>query len=67
MLPVMVAPVVPALCTLQMMVWLVALLGTTVPVNSNGVPAVAALGTPVMSVTEMIVVAISGDEAAPVK
>ena len=67
MLPVMVAPVVPALCTLHVMVWLVALLGTTVPVNSNGVPAVAALGTPVMSVTGIIVVAMSGDEAAPAK
>ena len=63
----MVAPVVPALCTLHVMVWLVALLGTTVPVNSNGVPAVAALGTPVMSVTEITVVALSGDEAAPAK
>ena len=50
-LPVMVAPVVPAFFTLQVMVLLVALAGVTVPVSVSGVPAVAVVATPVMSVT----------------
>ena len=50
-LPEMVAPVLPADFTLQTMVLLVALVGATVPVSVSGVPAVAAVGTPVMFVT----------------
>jgi hypothetical protein len=49
--PVILAPVVPAVTTLHIMVLLVALLGTTVPVNVSGEVAVAVVGIPVMSVT----------------
>jgi hypothetical protein len=49
--PVMVAPVVPAFCTLHTMVLLVAVVGTTVPVSVSGEVTVAVVGMPVMSVT----------------
>ena len=44
-------PAVLGVITLHVMVLLVALLGTTVPVRVSGMPAVAAVGTPVMLVT----------------
>jgi hypothetical protein len=50
-LPLMVAPVVPALTTIQVIVLLVAVAGLTVPVSASPVPAVAVEGTPVMLVT----------------
>ena len=50
-LPLIVAPVVPALTTLHVIVWFVAFAGFTVPVSVSGVPAVAVVGTPVMLVT----------------
>jgi hypothetical protein len=50
-LPLIVAPVVPAFWTLHTIVLLVALTGVTVPLKARGVPAVAAVGTPVMLVT----------------
>ena len=50
-LPLMVAPVVPALRTLHVIVLFVALAGVTVPVSVSGVPAVAVAGTPAMFVT----------------
>jgi hypothetical protein len=49
--PVILAPVVPALLTDHVMVWLVAFEGDTVPVKVKGVPAVADVGTPDMLVT----------------
>ena len=48
--PVMAAPVPPWFVTLHVIVWFVALPGTTVPVKASGVPAVAAVGTPVIFV-----------------
>jgi hypothetical protein len=51
-LPVIVAPVVPAFWTLHIIgAWFVASDGTTVPVRVRGVPAVAVVGTPVILVT----------------
>ena len=44
-LPLMFAPVVPALLTNQTIVWLVALLGVTIPLKVKGVPTVAEEGT----------------------
>ena len=41
---VIFAPVVPALCTLHVIVLFVALLGLTVPVSVKGVPTVAVVG-----------------------
>ena len=49
--PVIVAPVVPGLFTLQIIPWLVALLGNTVPVSVSGMPAVAVVGRSVMLFT----------------
>ena len=49
--PDIVAPVVPAFWTLHVIVLFVAFDGLTVPVNINGVPAVAADETPVIFVT----------------
>ena len=49
--PLTVAPVVPALWTLQVMAWFVAPAGATVPLKVRGWPAVAVVGTPVMPVT----------------
>ena len=46
-----VAPVVPAVLTLQTMVVLVALDGSTVPARVKDPPGVASDGTPVMFVT----------------
>ena len=51
--PVINAPVVPALSTLQVIAVYVALDGATVPVRIWGVPAVADKGTPVIPVTGM--------------
>ena len=48
---VIFAPVVPAFCTLQTIVWLVALEGKTVPVSVRGSVAVASVGISVISVT----------------
>ena len=50
-LPLILAPVVPALATLHVIVLLVALEGSTIPVRVSGVPAVALVGMPVMFVT----------------
>ena len=50
-LPVIVAPVVPAFRTLHVIVLFVAFVGVTVPVSASGVPAVADVGTPLMFVT----------------
>jgi hypothetical protein len=50
-LPTIVAPVVPALCTLQTIVLCVAFAGATVDVRVRAVPAVAVVGTPVIAVT----------------
>ena len=47
-LPLIVAPVVPALLTVHTIVLLVALLGVTVLLRVKGVPTVAHEGTPVM-------------------
>jgi len=44
-LPLILAPVVPALLTAHAMVWLVALEGETVPERVRGVPAVPVVGT----------------------
>ena len=52
-LPERVAPVVPGFNTFQVMVLLVALAGSTVPERVSDVPAMAEVGTPVMSVTGM--------------
>ena len=49
--PVTVAPVVPALTRLHVIVLLVALVGLTVPVNARATPAVAVSDTPVIDVT----------------
>ena len=49
--PVIEASVVPGLYTLQVMVLLVAELGTTVPTSVSGCNTVAVVGMPVMSVT----------------
>ena len=49
--PERVAPVKPWSNTLQVMVLLVALAGSTVPERVSEVPAVAEVGRPVMSVT----------------
>ena len=49
--PVIVAPVVPALLTLQVMFLFVAFAGFTVPASVSGVPDVAEDGTPVILVT----------------
>ena len=49
--PVMFAPVAPGLVTLQVMVWLVAPEGSTVPVRVRGIPTVALAGTPEIVVT----------------
>lgn len=51
--PVIVAPVVPAVTTVHVMVLFVALFGATVPVNVSGTPTVAWFGTLVMLVTEI--------------
>ena len=50
-LPLMVAPVAPALFTDHAMVLFVALEGSTVPVRAMGVPAMPLVGTPVIFVT----------------
>ena len=47
-LPLIVAPVVPALSTVHTIVLFVAFDGLTVAVNANGTPAVAVAGTSVM-------------------
>jgi hypothetical protein len=47
----MVAPVVPALYTDQVMVLLVAFVGATVPVRVRSVPGYAVLDIPVIFVT----------------
>ena len=53
--PVMVALVVPASDTVHTIVWLVAVVGATVPTSVNGVPAKAVVATPVMPVTDTMV------------
>ena len=56
-LPLLIlAPVVPALLTDQTIVWLVALLGVTVPLKVRGVPTVAVVGTLVIPDTATKVV-----------
>ena len=50
-LPLMAAPVVPALFTDHTIVWLVALAGATVPVRVRELPTVPAVGTPEILVT----------------
>jgi len=60
-LPLIVAPVVPAFLTLHTIVLFVAFAGATVPVSVSGVPAVALAGTPVISVT-----AVNADETVSV-
>jgi hypothetical protein len=50
-LPLTTAPVVPALVTVQVLVFLVAFAGSTVPLRVRGVPAVAAEGRPLIFVT----------------
>ena len=47
----MVAPVVPAVLTVHVMVLLVALDGATVPVRVRGVPTPPVVGMPVIPVT----------------
>jgi len=47
----MVAPVSPASTTLQVMVWLTAFAGSTVPARACGTPTYAKEGTPEMPVT----------------
>ena len=61
--PEMVAPVVPAACTLHVMVLLVAWFGTTVPVRVSGVPAAVVAGTSEMSVTGTYAGAVVLNEA----
>ena len=52
--PVIVAPVAPVFVTLQVIVWNVAFVGTTVPVNVRGTPVVAAVGIFAILSTGMI-------------
>ena len=54
-----IAPVVPAFLTLQMMLLFVALVGVTVPERVRSVPAMAVVGPPVMSMTATKEVLIS--------
>jgi hypothetical protein len=50
-LPMIAAPVLPAFITVQVMVWLVAFQGDTVPLRLRGVPVVTVEGTPLIFVT----------------
>lgn len=50
-LPLILAPVPPALCTLHVMAWFVAFIGTVLPDRLSGTPTVAVVGTPVIFVT----------------
>jgi hypothetical protein len=59
--PVMIAPVCPALCMLQMIVVFVALAGTTVPVSISGVVIVLTRG-----ISEVISVTATNGAAATV-
>jgi hypothetical protein len=59
-LPLMLAPVSPALLTDHVMVWLVALGGDTVPLRVSGIPTVVEVGTLLMFVTAMKVPPLSG-------
>ena len=63
LVPEIEPPAVLGVTTLHVMVWLVALLGTTVPTRVSGTPAVAAVGMPEMLVTETCAGAVVLNEA----